>query len=214
MGGVIQLRPDVFLRIDQTSQATADNSLALTAPVSATVSVQAVTTSRGFKAAEYASYVYEVSAISKSGESVATAGSATAVVAAPGSAEVKIIIARGAQSGNDLTAGYRVYRSRKEDGISGAKYLIAEIASAGASTTFLDGNENLPGAGVAFIGQLDESVLTLRELSPMLKFPLATVASSIRWMQLYYTVPIVFRPRGWVKVKNIGRLNIPAIGPQ
>jgi hypothetical protein len=59
---------------------------------------------------------------------------------------------------------------------------------------------------------LDESVLALRELSPMLKFPLATVASSIRWMQLYYNTPILFRPRGWIKVKNIGRLDQPALG--
>lgn len=56
---------------------------------------------------------------------------------------------------------------------------------------------------------MDETVLTLRELSPMLKFPLATVASSIRWMQLYYNTPIVFRPRGFVIVKNITRLGAP-----
>lgn len=212
--GVVKLRSDVFLRIDQTAPASADNSLAPTAPASATVTVQAVSTSRGFKAAEYGSYVYEVTALSANGESAATAGSATAVVAAVGSAEVQIVIARGAQSGNDLTTGYRVYRSRLEDGITGAKYLIAEFASAGASTTFKDGNENLPGLGIMYVGQMDESVLTLRELSPMLKFPLATVASSIRWMQLYYNVPIVFRPRGWVIVKNIGRLGLPALGIQ
>lgn len=212
MGGVVQLRPDVFLRVNQTAPASADNSLAPTAPLSATVAVQAVSTSRGFKAAEYASYVYEVTAISKSGESAATAGSTTAVVAAPASAEVQITIARGAVSGNDLTTGYRIYRTRQEDGVSGKKYLIAEIPSGGATTVFKDGNENLPGHGVAYMGQLDESVLTLRELSPMLKFPLATVASSIRWMQLYYNTPILFRPRGWVKIKNIGFLEQPKLG--
>jgi hypothetical protein len=81
-----------------------------------------------------------------------------------------------------------------------------------AVTLFKDGNESLPGLGIAFMGQMDESVLTLRELSPMLKFPLATVASSIRWMQLYYNTPIVFRPRGWVVIKNIGFLEQPKLG--
>lgn len=204
--GVVQLRPNVFLRINQTAPAVADNAFAPTAPASVTVVTQAVSTSRGFKDAEFGSYVYEVTAISKSGESAATAGSATAVVTT-GNEEVEITIARGAVSGNDLTQGYRVYRTRLEDGVAGQKYLVKEIASAGANTVFLDGNEELPGLGRAYIGQLDESVLSLRELSPMLKFPLATIASSIRWMQLYYNTPIVFRPRGWVIIKNIGRLS-------
>lgn len=205
-GGVIKLKPSVFLRVNQVAPASADNAFSPTAPVSAVVLPQAVSTSRGFKAAEYGSYVYEVTAISKSGESQATAGSITAVVAAAGSAEVKLTLTRGAVSGNDLTTGYRIYRTRLEDGVAGKKYFVKEIASSGATTIFLDGNEDLPGCGTAYIGQMDESVMTLRELSPMLKFPLATVASSIRWMQLYYNTPIVFRPRGWVIVKNIGLL--------
>lgn len=216
-GGTIQLRPNVFLRIDQTAPASADNASAPTAPATVTVTVQAKTTSRGFKgsttAIEAGTYAYEVTALSRNGESAATAGNASAVVAVVGTSdEVKLVIARGAVSGNDLTQGYRVYRTRLADGATGTKYLVAEIASAGASTNYLDGNENLPGLGVAYVGQLDETVLTLRELSPMLKFPLATIASSIRWMQLYYNTPIVFRPRGWVIIKNIGRLNVPELG--
>lgn len=212
-GGTIALRPNVFLRIDQKAPASADNPSAPTAPATVTVTVQAKTTSRGFKADEFGTYAYEVSAISRNGESSATAGNASAVVAVlAASDEVKLVIARGAVSGNDLTQGYRVYRTRLEDGATGTKYLVAEIASSGTSTDFLDGNADLPGLGTAYVGQLDETVLTLRELSPMLKFPLATVASSIRWMQLYYNTPIIFRPRGWVVIKNIGRLKVPELG--
>lgn len=206
--GVVQLRPDVFLRVKQSAPAAADNALCPSAPTSVTVLAQSATTSRGFKAGEYASYVYTVTAISKSGESAGTNGSITAVVTS-GNNEVSLTIARGSVSGNDLTQGYRIYRSNIDDGITGPKYLVAEIPSSGASTVFLDGNENLPGHGTAYMGQMDESVLALRELSPMLKFPLATVASSIRWMQLYYNTPIVFRPRGWVIIKNIGFLKQP-----
>jgi hypothetical protein len=214
-GGVVKLRPDVFLRIDQSAPVTADNSLAPTAPASVTVAVQAKSTSRGFKPAEAGSYVYSVTALSQNGESAPTLGSAAAVVTGLTSgAEVSVTIVRGAQSGNDLATGYRVYRTRLEDGVAGVPFLIAEMPSAGATSVLLDGNENLPGLGIAYCGQLDESVITLRELSPMLKFPLATVASSIRWMQLYYNTPIIFRPRGWVIIKNIGRLGIPALGPQ
>ena len=213
-GGVVQLRPDVFLRTNQQPPATADNSQAPTAPASATVAVQAKSTSRGFQTAEFGTYAYKVTAISQSGESAPTAGSGNAVVAALGASdEVKITIGRGAQSGNDLTTGYRIYRTRLEDGAPGTTwYFVTEIASSGASTIYLDGNEFLPGLGTAYMGQMDETVLTLRELSPMLKFPLATIASSIRWMQLYYNTPIIFRPRGWVIIKNIGRAGVPTLG--
>jgi len=206
-GGIVQLRPDVFLRVNVTAPAAADNPAAPTSPAAVGVAVGAISTSRGFAAAEFGSYLYEVTAISRNGESAATAGSATAVVTT-GSEEVTLTITRGAVSGNDLTQGYRIYRTRLGDAAA-VKYLMREVVSSGASTVVLDGNEDLPGYGTAYMGQLDESVLTLRELSPMLKFPLATVASSIRWMQLIYNTPIVFRPRGWVVIKNIGPLGIP-----
>jgi hypothetical protein len=212
-GGTIELRPSVFLRIDQKAPTASDNSTCPTAPTSATVTADtAVTqgfaaTERVFALSEVGVYAYGVSAISKNGESAITAGNASATVTSTNVA-VKVVIVPGAVSGNDATAGYRIYRTRLEDGATGSKYLIAEIAASG-TTTFHDGNADLPGAGKCYVGQMDESVLTLRELSPMLKFPLATVASSVRWMQLYYNTPIVFRPRGWIVIKNIGRLNIP-----
>jgi len=209
-GGTLTLKPDVFLGIDKQAPTTANNSSCPTAPATVTVAVQAKSTSRGFKTAEFGTYAYEVTAISRNGESSSTTGSGSAVIAVLGASdEAKLTIARGAVSGNDNTAGYRVYRTRIADGAAGTKYLVAEVVSAGASTIFLDGNENLPGLGTAYIGQFDETVLTLRELSPMLKFPLATVASSIRWMQLYYNTPIIFRPRGIMIIKNIGRLSVP-----
>jgi len=212
-GGIVELRPDVFLRVNESAPAAADNPAAPTAPAAVAITVQAKTTSRGFQSAELGTYRYEIAAISRSGESAGTLGGADATVTL--NDEVKIDITRGAVSGNDLTSGYRIYRTRLEDNAAGvptgARYLVREVASAGAVTTYLDGNESLPGLGTAYLGQLDESVLTLRELSPMLKFPLATVASSIRWMQLYYNTPIVFRPRGWVIIRNVGFLKEPSL---
>lgn len=208
-GGIVQLRPNVFMRINETAPLVADNALAPTAPASVTGAAAAVSTSRGFKADEAGVYSYEVAAISKSGQSAATVIGAAVTVTSVNN-EVTLTINRGTVSGNDLTQGYRIYRTRL-GAATGAKYLIAEIASAGAVTTFKDGNEQLPGAGICYIGQMDESVLSLRELSPMLKFPLATVASSIRWMQLYYNTPIFFRPRGWVIIKNIGQMTVGGV---
>lgn len=207
-GGVVQLRPDVFLRVDQQPPTAADNSQVPTAPTTVVVTTSTVTTSRGFLAAEFGTYAYKVTAISGSGESAPTAGDANAVVTTSNE-EVTLTITAGAVSGNDATSAYRIYRTRLEDGAPGTTWYFVDEVPVG---NFLDGNENLPGRGTAYLGQLDESVLTLRELSPMLKFPLATIASSIRWMQLYYSTPIVFRPRGWTIIKNIGNLGIPELG--
>jgi hypothetical protein len=202
--GKVQMKPTVFLEIDQVAPTVANNDASPTAPAS--IGLAIVGGPSQFIAADAATYFYEVTAISASGESAPVAASSIAVVADD---KVEITINRGAVSGNDLTQGYKVYRMRVEDKAAGAlakKYLVGKIASAGAVTIFNDSNADLPGLGKAYLGQMDESVLTLRELSPMLKFPLATVASSIRWMQLYYNTPIIFRPRSWVIIKNIGRL--------
>jgi hypothetical protein len=39
----------------------------------------------------------------------------------------------------------------------------------------------------------------------MLKIPLATIDTSIRWMQLIYGTPVLYTPRHNVLFKNIGR---------
>jgi len=202
--GKVSIRPTVFMEIDGVAPAVADNDAAPTAPAGVANVAQLASGSDSFAADEADTYHYEVSAVSKNGESAATyVGSGLAVASGE---EVKLTITRGAVSGNDLTTGYRIYRSRKGGGAASKRYFVRAIPSAGASTVVLDTNRDLPGLGKALLGQMDESVCTLRELSPMLKFPLATVASSIRWMQLYYNTPIIFRPRSWVIVKNIKRL--------
>jgi len=203
--GMVKLRPSVFLEIDQLAPVVAENDSVPTTPASLGLAV-AVDAASKFGASDAGTYYYEVTALSKSGESAPIAAVSVAVAAGE---RVDLTIGRGTVSGNDLTTGYKIYRSRREDAALGAaakRYLIAKVPSAGVSTVVSDFNDNLPGLGKAFLGQMDESVLTLRELSPMLKFPLATVASSIRWMQLYYNTPIVFRPRSWVVIKNIGRV--------
>lgn len=206
-GGIITLRPDVFLRVNVTAPGAADNPQSPTAPSAVVVTTSTVTGARAFTTAEFGAYAYSVTAVSASGESVATNGNADATVTTSNE-EVTLTITAGAQAGNDATSAYRIYRSRLADGSSGTKYFVKEVPVA---ATVLDGNSDLPGLGTAYIGQLDETVLTMRELSPMLKFPLATIASSIRWMQLYYNTPIVFRPRGWTIIKNIGELGVPAV---
>jgi hypothetical protein len=53
--------------------------------------------------------------------------------------------------------------------------------------------------------QVDPSNISFAQLAPMVKIPLATVDSSIRWMQLLYGAMKLYTPRHNVIYKNIGR---------
>jgi hypothetical protein len=47
--------------------------------------------------------------------------------------------------------------------------------------------------------------MSVKQLAPMIKIPLATIDSSIRWMQLLYIVAVLYSPQKNVVFKNIGR---------
>jgi hypothetical protein len=51
--------------------------------------------------------------------------------------------------------------------------------------------------------QMDLQNLAFKQLAPMLKIPLATLAASIRWMQLLYGTPIVYSPRKNIIFRNL-----------
>lgn len=205
-GGLIGLKPDVFLRAKRNAPAVASNAKAPSAPAAVAVAVQAKTTSRGFAVAEYGTYRYSVTAVSKNGESSETIGAADAVVAADNSAEVVLSITAGALGGADQVQAYRIYRTALGGAMTDRQFIRQVAANPAGATVVKDGNEDLPGTTKAFMIQRDETNLTFRQLSPMLKFPLATTASSIRWMQLMYATLIMFTPRRNVVFKNIGEI--------
>jgi len=71
--------------------------------------------------------------------------------------------------------------------------------------TLNDFNANLPFCSSAFMFQQNLENMSLKQLAPMLKIPLATVDSSIRWMQLLYCVPVLYTPGKNILFKNVGR---------
>jgi len=72
-------------------------------------------------------------------------------------------------------------------------------------TTIDDDNSNLPRCTSGYMFQQDASNMSFAQLAPMVKVPLATIDSSIRWMQLIYGVPKLYTPRHNVIFRNIGR---------
>jgi len=74
-------------------------------------------------------------------------------------------------------------------------------------TTPDDVNFLLPFTDIAYMGEMTPSVLTFRQLLPMLRMDLAILAPAYRWMILLYGTPILFADKKWLRFVNIGRLS-------
>jgi hypothetical protein len=53
--------------------------------------------------------------------------------------------------------------------------------------------------------QQNLEAMSIKQLAPMIKIPLATIDARTRWMQLLYLVPVLYAPGKCVLIKNIGR---------
>jgi hypothetical protein len=84
------------------------------------------------------------------------------------------------------------------------KYWVESFAlTEAADTNYKWSGLRLPNTSTAFIGQNTPDVLTFRQLAPLVKMDLATIAPAYKWMILLYGVPVIFAPLKWTKVTNI-----------
>lgn len=72
--------------------------------------------------------------------------------------------------------------------------------------TDTDNNRFMPFTEKAYIGEMSPQVLTFRQLAPMMRIDLAVLAPAYRWMILQYGALLLFAPRKWMRIINIGRL--------
>lgn len=199
--GLINLKNEIFLRgggveAKKYAPASATSNRAPSAP--AVVGTPGATTGSLFTSSDTGTYQYKVSAVNRYGESTgAQEGGGVIVAAGDG---VSLAITDG--GGSDGATGYRIYRS-KAGGAAGTEQLIAQVARTGGVTTYVDLNTYLPGMSKAFMLQTNLQSLSFKQLAPMMKIPLATLAASIRWMQLLYGVLTVYAP-----TKNLVYINV------
>jgi len=87
---------------------------------------------------------------------------------------------------------------------AGVQYWVESFALAEvADTDYFWSGLRLPNTSTAFIGQNTPDVLTFRQLAPLVKMDLATIAPAYKWMILLYGVPVIFAPLKWTKITNI-----------
>lgn len=201
--GDVKFEPDVFIT-DGGGPGVARGDAAKR-PANPTISTAATTpvdAASQFIASDAGNYFYKVVAVNRYGRSAPVAVGAGAVAVAAGDKTTFGITPGGSTS----VGWYEIYRTTV-GGAAGTERLILRVPNAAGAgeQTIDDYNANLPGTTSAFLCQQNLESMSYKQLAPMVKIPLATIDSSIRWMQLIYGVPVLYTPGKNVVFKNIGR---------
>jgi len=203
MVGPVLFNPDVFIEFGAVPAASAIGPSA-TRPSTPTESVAPACSADGtaankFAASDIGDYNYKVVAVNRYGKSAALA--MTGPVTMDGATKkITMTVADGSVIGS----AFEVYRSPK-GGAAGTCKLAFTVARTGATTVITDQNIYLPGMSTAFLIQQNIEFFSFKQLAPFVKIPLATVDTSIRWMQLLYGAPTVYAPGKAVIFRNVGR---------
>lgn len=220
--GVMELNPNVFLKALPLppSAATSPNApAAITSVAGALDATGNGDFEKGAPAVDN-EYAYAVTAANRFGESAPVITAANVAIAQANKVagdEVDLTITNAAAIGAFPPEYFRVYRTGPL--ASGAavpsdlslfslvlQFPTASQAGSGV-TVATDVNFLLPFTEIAYMGEMTPSVLTFRQLLPMLRMDLAVLSPAFRWMILLYGTPILFAPRKWLRFINIGRLN-------
>lgn len=218
--GDIDIVDDKFARKGSLSRIVGSAGLSVKAPVAITpdgttpvAAVAADTLTRFGGTPSYAGdYFYAVAAKNRYGEGTLTALS-NSVVSVATTASVDLKFTDG--GGSYPATSYVIYRSEKTPaGAIGVTslYPIIEISKAeltagydGAAAGLVrDRNRKIANTEDALMLEHSEQVYAFKQLAPLMKMDLATLAPSTRFMILLYGTPILYAPKKWVKLINIG----------
>lgn len=228
-GGDIEFNPDVFIRRTPTAPSAATSANAPATPASIASAVDAGASNGDFEKGANAGdneYTYVVTAANRFGESAPTAfqGAVTSISAAQKAAgnTLELTITNPGTIGAFPPEYFKVYRTRADGGGGGgtvasslSDYALvmkvpADSQAAGGTTVVADVNLTLPFTSTAYLGEMSPQVLTFRQLMPMMKMDLAVLSPAYRWQILLYGTPLMFAPKKWIRLINIGQLETRA----
>lgn len=199
--GKLDLVDDVFITARQkpyTNGLGASTKRPLTPSVGAAGLTSPVDATGLFAAGDAGNYYYKVVAVNRYGRSAPVT---TAVVAVAAGDNITIPIVDNGQG----TTGYIVYRSSKNAADASDAKEIFRVARTGPTQNIIDLNAYLPGCSSVFGVESKPTNLQWKQLAPFTRLPLATIDTSIRWMQVLYGALQVKAPRHNFVIKNVGR---------
>ena len=191
--GVFGLKPNVFMRPKSESKVRPDGKDVPATPAIPVLASQAGTDTNFVTGVVYQ---YKAAAINEQGESLA--GPPLAVTAVNTQHNILTIAAvTGAKA-------FAIYRSDGNCAVGTEKFIGYVKAGIAGSATFQDNNKRLPGRPEAFLLYMDPEALVFKQLCPLAKINLATVAAAFEWLQVLYGCLIVFTPRKHFIWENMG----------
>lgn len=198
--GDVRFEPNTFITDGGAPTAAVGDASKRPAAIIESTALAAAGGTSQFEAADAGDYVYSVQPVNRFGRGTALspAGGALTVAAAD---EVTIGVT---PSGTPLPDWYELYRSQV-DGTTLRRISRTPNAAGAAEQTLTDLNASLPFTTSGFMFQQNVESMSFKQLAPLVKIPLATIDSSIRWMQLLYGVPVLYTPGKNVLLINIGR---------
>lgn len=196
--GPIRFRPDVFIEPGRVPNAAGVGDVAKRpgAPTLGTPTA-AADSNPLFIASDVGDYIYKVAARNRFGISTPVATAAVTVAAGD---KVTITIA----DGSPVASCYIIFRTEK-NGAAATAVEITQVKRTGATTTYVDRNENLPSCSSAALIQGNEENLVIKQLAPFTRIPLATIDTSMRWSQILYLALTLHSPNKNILFKNVGR---------
>lgn len=187
------MKPNYFLRAGAASRAIAEVNAPAT-PAIPVLDASATDAASLFMAT--ATQFYSVAAVNTNGESLA-GPTASASVAAGKKVSITIAHVDGATS-------FKIFRGTAATNM---KEMVTVVAAVSGDTVVFDLNEDIPGTSKAYgIMNNSEQGLCYKQLAPLQKVDLATIASSYRFFIMLLGVPIVYLPQKMVVIKNVGTL--------
>lgn len=208
-GGEAPMRPDMFLnprlfprRAGGTFIVSGDTPPATPTVTSVTPTVDA-TSQLGAGI-----YDYAIVAVNKYGQkSAPSVVAATQDVTVNAGEKVVFVIADGGSSpAGAVATAFEVYR-RGSTETDDTDYRYLFTAAIGTAS---DDGSWLPNTSMMFLIEWDtDQVCALHQLMDVMRFPLANVADSVRWLQRMYTALLVYNPKRVVVYKNVGSIPNP-----
>lgn len=182
------------------------------APLPPKVITATVETAQGgqFRAEDVKTHSYKVVVFSDEAQSLPSEASTAAVANTTDGVKLEIELQAMYQS---QPAFVIVYRQGSK---TGHYFQIARIAASKADgagkITFLDLNQEIPETADVFVGELSPQVISLFQLLPMMKLPLAQMNATVTFSVLWYGALALYAPKKWVRIKNVNY--IPALAAE
>lgn len=212
--GDVALMSDKFMKRSnpKTTVSAADSAKTPVAPVAdgTTPIASTVDTLAKFTVGEAGTVYYAVAAVNRYGESALTVLGSVAISAAH-----RIDLKFTPGTGANATTGYTIYRTVVTSAGSATGlnfYPVFQVSESSRAAGFIAGagivgdrGYFMPNTEQAFTTQLDEEVLSFKQLAPISKLDLAVVAMARRFIVFLYGTPQLYAPKKVVRYINAGK---------